>query len=165
MASQARQAGTGSRRRKAGAGRVLITGILLLPVIAVLFPTCMVLASGMVPTVVAYLVDRSRAKFLTLTVGMMNFCGTLPGIVELWQHWQSYDVAGRIATDPFFWAFAYTAAGVGWLIFLSLPPILGSFYSVVTDRRVAGLRKRQSALVDAWGEEVARGNRKAPVGD
>jgi hypothetical protein len=165
MASQAKQAGAGSRRRKVGTGRVLITGFLLLPVVAVLFPTCMVLASGMVPTVVAFLVDRSRAKFLTLTVGMMNFCGTLPGVVDLWQHWQSYDMAGRIATDPFFWALAYAAAGVGWLIFLSLPPILASFYSVVTDRRIATLRKRQSALVDAWGEEVARADRKGPVAE
>ena len=165
MASQANEAGKGSRPRKAGMGRVLVTGFLLLPVIAVLFPTCMVLASGMAPTVVAFLVDRSRNKFLTLTVGMMNFCGTLPGVVDLWQHWQSYDMAVRIATDPFFWALAYAAAGVGWLIYLSLPPVLDTFYSVVTDRRIAALRKRQAALVDTWGEEVVRAERNGPAGD
>ena len=154
MTSDVKQAEAQPPRRKTSTARAVTTGLLLLPVVAVLFPTCMVLASGMAPTLVAYLVDRTRAKSQAVTVGLMNFCGTLPGIVELWQHGQAYAVAGRIAMDPFFWAVAYGAAGVGWLVFMSLPPILVSFYGAVTDRRVSTLRKRQSALVEAWGEEV-----------
>lgn len=160
MASQTKQAEERPAGRKTSMARTLTSAFLLLPVIAVLFPTCMVLASGMVPTLVAFVVDRTPGKPLVTAVGLMNVCGTMPGLVELWQDGQAYAAAARIATDPFFWAAAYGAAGVGWLIFLSLPPILTSFYGAVTGRRIAALRKRQAALVATWGEDVAQTGRR-----
>lgn len=138
-----------------GGSKMIITVILLLPVIGVLLPTCVVLAINMAPTAAAYMIDRTREKYLAITVGLLNFCGTLPAEAQLWNHGQSYDVAFSIATDPFYWLLSYGSAGTGWLIYIVLPLILTNYYSMTTSTRVQSLRRRQQALIQAWGEEVS----------
>lgn len=153
MANQARRAAGGGTGRKSGRG--VMTAVLLLPVAAVLFPTCVVLACGMAPSIVAYVVDRSRAKYLTITVALMNFSGTLPGIGDLWQQGHSLAAATMIAGDPFHWLSSYGAASVGWLIFLTVPPILKAFYVRTTMNRIDSLRRKQAALVETWGDDIS----------
>ena len=154
MSNQVKEQSVNARPRKASGGRTIMTAILMVPVIAVLFPTCIVLAIGMLPSVVAYIVDRTGGKYLTITVALMNFCGTLPGITRLWQFGQAYDAAGRIGLDPLHWLASYGAAAVGWVIYLSIPPILSVFYGRVTQTRIEGLKRKQADLVEVWGPEV-----------
>src|SRR3546814_11322315 len=45
------------------------------------------------PTWVAYITDRSRDKHLGIAVGMLNFAGTLPAIIDLWTRGQSHQTA------------------------------------------------------------------------
>jgi len=127
----------------------------MLPVLAVLMPSCIVLGIGMAPTVVAYIVDRTQDRYLTITVGLLNVCGTLPGLAKLWSRGQSYDNAMSIAVDPLSLLMAYSAAGVGWSIYLALPLVLGHYYTLTTDTRLRSLRHRQAELVETWGEEIA----------
>ncbi|MFQ5775918.1 MAG: hypothetical protein ACE5GS_15460 [Kiloniellaceae bacterium] len=156
MANHARQAKPGKSAGKGGGNsRAVLTAILLLPVVAVLLPTCVVLLIGMAPTAVAYMVDRAREKHLAVTVGLINFCGTLPGVADLWREGQAYAAAERVATDALFWLTSYGAAAVGWLIYLALPLLLANYYAVTSGRRMEALRRRQAELIKAWGEEVA----------
>ena len=89
MAGQARQ----EKAKGGGTGKLVMTGLLLLPVVAVLLPSCIVLTVNMVPTFVAYMVDKSHEKYLAITVGLLNACGALPALAELWMQGQSYDAA------------------------------------------------------------------------
>ncbi len=137
-----------------GSGKLVMTGLLMLPVIAVLLPSFIVLTVNMVPTIVAYVIDKSREKYLAITVGMLNICGTLPALVGLWQQGQSYDAALDIAGNPFHWLMAYGAAGIGWLVYLGLPPILGHYYAITSQARLLDHQRKQKVLVAAWGDEV-----------
>ena len=143
------------RPKRGGAVRLIVTAVFMLPVVAVLLPTCLVLVTGMVPTAVAYVMDRSRDKALAISIGLLNFCGTLPGIIDLWAERQAYEVATRIATDPFFWLMAYAAAGLGWLICLALPPVVATYYGAISRNRIQAIRRRQASLTEAWGKEVS----------
>ena len=146
---------TGQEKTKGGgSGKLVMTGLLMLPVIAVLLPSFIVLTVNMVPTIVAYMVDKSREKYLAITVGMLNICGTLPALVGLWQQGQSYDAALDIVGNPFHWLMAYGAAGIGWLVYLGLPPILGHYYAITSQARLLSHQHKQKILVEAWGEEV-----------
>ena len=139
------------RRRRPG----LVTAVLMLPALGFLLPSCMVLLSGMVPTLVACLVDRTRGRHLTVTVALMNFCGTLPALAELWSLGQSFEAARVLAFHPFHWLASYGAAGLGWIIYLAIPPVLAVYYARATHTRIEALRREQAALVEAWGEDVA----------
>ena len=153
MSDQAKQGeGTAAKPRR---GPGIVTLVLMVPVLGFLMPSCIVLLSGMVPTIVAFIVDRTRGKYLTITVALMNFCGTLPGLTRLWEVGQSYAAAKALAFDPFHWLASYGAAAVGWLIYLAIPPVLSAYYARSTGTRIEALRREQATLVEAWGEEVA----------
>lgn len=144
-----------AKRKGMLSARTIGTAVLLLPVIAVLMPTIILLGIGLAPTIVAYMVDRSYEKYQPITVGMLNVCGVLPAVVRLWSDGQAYASAFRIAADPFTMLVAYGAAAVGWAVYLALPLILAHYYAISTETRLRGLRARQDRLVDAWGEEIA----------
>ena len=131
--------------------------VLLFPFAAVLLPTTLLFFVMMAPTWVAYITDRSREKKLAITVGMLNFTGTLPAIVELWARGQSHQTAMDMIGDVFIWAVAYGAAGAGWLIFAFMPTVVGSYYRMTTENRIKGLVKEQKALIAEWGHAVAEG--------
>ena len=150
MAGQAQQ----QKAKGGGTGKLVMTGLFMLPVIAVLLPSCIVLTVNMVPTFVAYVVDKSHEKYLAITVGLLNACGALPALAELWMQGQSYDAALDISSNPFHWLMAYGAAAIGWVVYLGLPSVLGHYYGLTSQARLLNHRRKQRVLVEAWGEEV-----------
>ncbi|MGF1628529.1 MAG: hypothetical protein ACFCUT_03590 [Kiloniellaceae bacterium] len=139
--------------------------VILFPFAAVLLPTTLVFFLMMAPTWVAYMTDRSRDKSLVITVGMLNFAGTLPAIIELWTRGQSHQMAMILIGDVFVWMIAYGAACGGWLIFGFMPNLVGSYYRMTTDSRMKGLVKQQKALIAQWGRAVAEGIAPAEGGE
>lgn len=156
MASQQQQPIAPETKGKSKlSGKAIGTGVMLLPAVAVLMPSIILLGIGMAPAIVAYIVDRTRDKYLSITVGLLNVCGTMPALVRLWTDGQSYSSALRIAGDPFTMLIAYGAAAAGWGIYLALPLILTHYYAATSTSRLSTLHARQARLVEAWGEEIA----------
>jgi hypothetical protein len=135
--------------------------VLLLPLAALLLPTTLVLLVGVLPTLAAYLVDRTPGRGLTTSVGLLNVCGTLPALAELWRGGHSMMQANAVLADPFLWLVAYGAAGLGWLVVLMLPPLLRTYYALTTEGRVKLLEQRQEHLREVWGPEVTETAPKA----
>ena len=131
--------------------------VLLFPFAALLLPTTLVVAVMMAPTIISYITDRSREKHLAITVGLMNFAGTLPAIIDLWSRGQSHPAAMDLISDVFVWGVAYGAASFGWLIFGMMPTMVGGYYRMTTQTRIMGLVHRQKALIGEWGHAVAEG--------
>ena len=128
--------------------------VTLAPLIAVLFPTFMIIGLGMLPTVATYLSDRGRSKAFSITVALTNLCGVLPSLAQLWDHGQSMQAANEIVAQPLFWALALGAAAVGWLLFMSMPPLIAVYYTTAADARIRNLMIKQQKLVETWGDEV-----------
>lgn len=131
--------------------------ILLFPFAALLLPTTLVVATLMGPTFVAYITDRSREKHLAITVGLLNFAGTLPAIIDLWSSGQSHQAAMDLIGDVFVWVVAYGAAFAGWTLFAAMPSFVGAYFRMTTKTRIMGLVHRQKALIAEWGHAVAEG--------
>ena len=132
----------------------LLLLIIAAPIIAVLLPTTMLLCLGLIPTAAVYLNDKTREKSFTITVGLLNLCGILPSIGELWSRGQAMQVATETVVDPLFWLLAFGAAAIGWLIFMGMPPLIAAYYTLASDARVNKVLVKQQALVEMWGEEV-----------
>jgi hypothetical protein len=148
--------GNVKRRGKRTWAKVLAL-LVLFPFAALLLPTTLVFATMMSPTWVAYVTDRTREKHLAITVGLLNFAGTLPAVIELWSRGQTHPVAMDLLADVFVWFVAYGAALVGWLIFGFMPNLVVSYFRITTQTRIKGLARRQKALVVDWGRGVAEG--------
>lgn len=129
--------------------------VVLLPFAGLFLPTLTVLGIGMLPTFGALIAERQREKHLAVTVGLMNLCGCLPAVVDLWSHGQSFAAVGDVMQDVYHWLIAFTAAGCGWLIYLMMQPLSAAYYKVIADARVRLLKHVQRGLVESWGEEIA----------
>lgn len=142
------------KQRRATLTPVWLSVIFALLVIVSL-PTVMVLFFGMLPTIVAYIVDRTEEKYSTFCVGGMNFSGVFDYLLDLWGGRHSLSGAVDVLTDVWALLVMYGSASFGWLVFNIVPPLVAAILTVMAQRRVAQLRTMQRQLIEEWGEEVA----------
>lgn len=135
--------------------KTIIWGLLILVLLLMAaLPTVLVVAFGMLPGMVAFIIDRTEERSATFCVGGLNLCGVFPYLLELWTEDNSLEMASSQLTDVFVLAVMYGGAGMGWMLYLSLPPVIASFIQVMSERRLQQLRKIQSDILEQWGEEV-----------
>lgn len=129
----------------------LILGIIMA---AVFLPTSALLVIGMMPTFVAFIVDRSRAKTKAITVGAMNLAGCMPFLIELWTGGNTIDVSLSIIADPVAIIVMYCAASIGYLIDWMVSGFVASILYQKGLARQNAIKERQDQLINRWGPEV-----------
>ncbi len=144
-----------AKRRKGGKSNVWTFLLLVLPAAIVVLPTTILFGIGMIPTMVALVVDRDPEKTAPITVGGMNFCGCMPYAIDLWRHGHSINAAFKVYADPLAWLVIYGAAAVGWAFYYGIPPMVAGAEVMRAERRIEALKKEKVALVQAWGPDVA----------
>jgi len=117
-------------------------------------PTVIVVGFGLLPTGVAFIIDRSDQKYATFCVGGLNTCGVFPYLLKIWTDTHSIDAAFDIITDVFSLSVMFAAAGFGWMLFLSIPPVISAVLNVLAERRVQVLREVQRKIIEEWGNSV-----------
>jgi len=143
------------RKRKAGstwkAQVFLIMGLIL----CVMFSAvAIIMVVGMIPTIVAAIVDRTKGKIRTLTVGAMNFAGCAPFMIEVFKHGNNMSTAITYILQPRTIVVMYFAAGMGYLIDWAMTGIVSSIMVQRAKRRVKDIQKGQKDLIERWGPEV-----------
>lgn len=149
---QVQQAPVNPRRR---ATIVLWVSACMVGLLIFALPTVFLFFFGMLPTFVAYIIDRTKEKYATFCVASMNFCGLYPYLMDLWLESHTIVAATKIMADVFALVIIYGAAALGWVIYTTVPPVVSSFLSVIAQQRVATLRLQQRKLIEEWGEAVA----------
>jgi hypothetical protein len=136
--------------------RHVVWGLLILVALLVIsLPTVLVLLFGMLPTIVAWVIDRSQQKYATFCVCGMNFSGMFPFLSDIWFKDHSTDAAVAVLTNVFDLMVIYGAAAFGWMMFIAVPPVISQFISAMLQRRVATLRDQQQKIIEEWGEGVS----------
>jgi hypothetical protein len=129
--------------------------LILVSLLVISLPTVLLLAFGLLPAVVAWIIDRSAQKYATFCVFGMNFSGLFPFLTDVWFKEHSIDAATRILTNPFDLTVIYGAAAFGWVIFKTVPPVVTTFMSAMLQHRVTTLREQQKTIIEEWGEGVS----------
>ncbi|RED53638.1 hypothetical protein [Aestuariispira insulae] len=131
--------------------------LLIIIVAGVLFPATMLLiVSGMVPTLVAFIVDNHPRRHATRTVAYLNMAGTFIVAMDMWQSGDdSLQRAAEMLGDPINWGIMFGLAGLGWAIYYTLPPLVLSVKTISNDVQMKKLKQRQLELTKEWGLEVA----------
>ena len=132
--------------------RVLLVFTLLASI--VFLPTTVIVAVGMLPTLVAVFIDRTSEKTRGLTVGAMNLAGCMPFVLQVWTGRNSIDQAASIIADPRTVVVMYCAAGVGYLLDWAISGLVASIMVQAGTARAAGIKRRQAELIERWGKEV-----------
>ncbi len=142
-------------KRKGGKGSSLILWAFMFVMVMIAFPgIIMLLFIGMLPTVVAYIIDRTQKKYATFCVGAMNLSGVFPFLSDLWTGNNNIHGAIEIMTNAFDLIVMYAAASFGWLLYIAVPPVVNALLAVAAQHRIAQLRSRQRELIREWGQEI-----------
>ena len=131
-----------------------ILAIPLLLISLVFLPSAAVIAVGMVPTMVARVIDSSPGKRLSITVGAMNLVGCLYFLHRIWAAGHSISDIPMVLGDSFGWLCALLGAGAGWVIFGATPLLIAQIAQAQTTVRLRRLNNDQDRLVKEWGESV-----------
>ncbi|CAO3434108.1 hypothetical protein [Azospirillum endophyticum] len=142
-------------RKKKKKGGALTLILLIIPAALIVLPTTILFGIGMIPTIVAYVVDRDPDKSAPITVGGLNFCGCMPFAIDLWKHQHTIGAAAKIFADPLAWLVMYSAAAVGWGLYYGIPPLVAGMEITRAEKRVEVLKQKRVALVQEWGPDVA----------
>lgn len=132
-----------------------VIGILVLAL-----PTAMVLFVGFLPSLAAWAADETKAHYSSRTVVGVNFAGVAPFILTLWSGQNDIAAAGRLITDPYTLLVMFSAAGIGWLMFLGFPGIVSGVCTINATRRIAQLKEHQEALIEEWGAAITTQDRQ-----
>lgn len=131
---------------------VLFVGMAILLVMFI--PTSVLLLVGMLPTMVAYVVDRHPSKNKTFTIGAMNFVGCFPYLLEIWLYSNSMEVSINLISQPKTIIVMYAAAALGYGVNIVVTYIVSALLLQRADVRVKRIEKEKMALVDRWGDKV-----------
>lgn len=128
--------------------------LLIVPLALVFFPTTAVVTTGMIPTLVALVVDGSPRRYLTITVGGLNLVGCSYFLHLLWSLPQGVAAIMIVLGSSYGWLYALLGAGCGWLLFLGMPPIIRSIAGTQAKIRLYRLNREMERMVEDWGPEV-----------
>lgn len=131
-----------------------IAGISLI-LIVILKHSFIFLLAGMLPSIVAWIVDRSRSKLQFRTVAAMNFSGVAPYMAMLIKQNNSTEAVQAVMATPEAWLVMYSAAGFGWGIVLFTPYFIRSAMNFFSDNKIHKLEAEQKELIEEWGTGVA----------
>lgn len=134
--------------------KFLLYLLIAMPIGAMIIPTVVVLSVALVPTAVAFIMERKKGFYGGITVGAMNLAGAAPYLTKLWFKGHTVDAAMSIITSVLAWASFYGAAAVGWAIYAITPNLVSSFMAMTAGRQITALRARQRELVQTWGPDV-----------
>ena len=147
---------TGSDDASGGMPIKRIALMFFIIILALVFKaTAVILCVALLPTLAAFIADRSPKKTKAMTVGPMNLAGCVPFLMELWMEGdRSMNQAMSILTDPMTMITIYGAACVGYIIeWAATVLVSGVLYQRALKRKTM-IEKRQKELVGRWGEEV-----------
>jgi hypothetical protein len=143
------------RGRRSSNSAAITLGVMIVSGLALTaLPLCLLLLAGLLPTAVAVVVDRHRRRYLARTVGAMNLAGVAPGALRMWETGISFSSLQQIIDSPVSWLVMYGAAGIGWVLYFCVPPIVAMVVEVKVDETKRRLEGRAKVLVEEWGDEV-----------
>ncbi|MDY0009526.1 MAG: hypothetical protein RBS08_07465 [Bdellovibrionales bacterium] len=133
--------------------RLSIFALLILAV--VFFPSTVLFCGCMLPAFVAALVDNKPDKTAGLTVGALNFAGTVPAWLTLWSMGGKIDHAITLLLQPKTLLLAYAAAVLGWVLYFQVPGMVSGILAKRGETRLADIDRRQRELARKWGPQIA----------
>lgn len=137
--------------------------IAIVTLIMVSLPTFVVVAVGMVPTVVHFITRQEQESSRSWSLAAINLAGVLPYLADLWRDHPKLDDAFRIIADPYALCVMLGSAALALAIFWAAPQVAASIINVNAGRRLSGLVKAKDALIKEWGPEVSSSASAAPA--
>ncbi len=116
-------------------------------------PAFIVIYGGMLPTMVAFLVDDQPGRYLFRTVGVTNAAGVIPYLPGSFQYLSNAGVVVSPAGSIDTWLSIYGAAIGGWFLVIVVPLLWQLGFEMVLQYRMRRYEEARGALAQEWDLE------------
>jgi hypothetical protein len=109
---------------------------------------------GLLPTLMALLIDKSENLYSSKIVAAWNLIAMLPYLALIIK----VDEPDKAALDLIFtsktWLILYSSAALGWLLYFITPMLALAIVGKIRDYKVEKIRAEMAKDVEEWGEGV-----------
>lgn len=130
-------------------------GIVFIP------PTMIVIFAGMIPSLVAILLNTERTGGIATMISF-NLAGVIPVVGILWERGQTFSEALKILSDVYMWLAMFGGAGLAVFLTWAVPVVVFSAYELQAKANIAKLQKRRAKLIEEWGGQFVADMRDIP---
>ena len=135
--------------------RQSILGVFLVVIlIGLSFSTFVIVAIGLIPTLVTFIVQRGPQNVTTHVILAFNLSGVIPVVAWLWHAGGTLPAAFQVLANPMSWAAMYGAAGIGALAMFIAPKCVSFALERRAALQIAALKDRQKRLVEERGLDL-----------
>lgn len=142
------------KKKKTASWKTQIFIIMILLLMALFHAMAIIAIIGMIPTIVAAIVDRTKGRIRTLTVGAINFAGCAPFMIYVFKQGNTMQTAVGYILKPETIVVMYFAACMGYVIDWAMTGIVSSIMVQRAKKRLKDISKLQKELIERWGAEV-----------
>ncbi len=133
----------------------------IIPLFSIMFlETVILFASGMIPTFVAYTIDPSKKKHVTKAVCYANLAGCFVVAINMWTYNNTVDQALHLMSDAANWVVMFGSAGLGWLLYFSLRPIVVAYLAIKFENKRKSMNNIKKNLIEEWGDTITEDHSK-----
>jgi len=108
---------------------------------------------GMMPTIAAFFIDKTKQQLKAMTVGCLNFSGCFYYWLQLVSPEHTVDRAWELLS-PTSMSIMYAGALVGYLVEWGVSSAVAVVMVQQGKAKLRSIRKKKEAMVERWGIEV-----------
>ncbi len=131
----------------------IITILLVSVVLIAVLPTSLLLFVGMMPSVAAFFIDKTRQQLKAMTVGCLNFAACFPYWLTLVSSGHTMDLAWEILS-PTSMSLMYTGALAGYTVEWGVSLVVSVAMVQKGKGKLRSVRKQKEKTIERWGSEV-----------
>ena len=111
---------------------------------------------GMMPSVIAYITDQSKHRYMFQCVFACNLSGMMGFVFTMIIHGPSNAVLQQMMGSFTNWLMIYGAALLGWLVVKICPLVAEAMVHNMHKGQINRIQRVQKKLENEWGTEVTR---------
>ncbi len=151
-----KQKGATALKAKSGASVYVISIIfaaLLLSIHSIYL--VLIILFGILPAMVAILIDQEERKYISKIVLAFNLMGLIPYVIRILRgKGLSDSVAIDIMVEPVTWMIIYGYAAIGWLVYWLIPELGQIVNDWIINSKIHKLNDKIDVLSSEWGDEI-----------
>jgi len=109
---------------------------------------------GMLPAILAIIVDKGAGRFGSQTISACNFIGILPFLFDIGVNYEKSIAATEAMKDPYTWMIIYGFAIIGLMLIYVLPNITAIIFTIKAESKLKRLTQEQEKIANEWGDQV-----------
>lgn len=152
--NQGQNAKKKKKKKKGNTLKTLVLSILAFGLAILLQMSFVLLLIGLLPSVLAHLVDNSTNRSKFHTVFAFNLSGCIPFLAELINEDNNKAAIKEMIADPQTLISIYMSAGFGYAVVAASSVVAAWLVNTLNSRKSGHIISIQDQLVEEWGKEI-----------